>query len=48
MKNRAGERKKKRRGKKKADQRGIFLARINSECKSDEKSRGFYADFGPS
>lgn len=47
MKNRRGERKKKRRGKKKqTDQQGVFLTRIISECNSSDKSSGFYTDFG--
>ena len=46
MKNRVGERKKKRRKKTQTDQQGIFLARIISECNGNDNSRGFYAGFG--
>lgn len=44
MKNR-GEKKENKR--KQADQQGVFLGRIISECKSDDKSTAFYKDCGP-
>lgn len=42
MKNRGGERKRKRKKKRQTDQRGIFLTRVIPECKSNDKSRGFW------
>lgn len=44
MKNRGGKKENKR---KQADQQGMFLGRIISGCRSDDKSTAFYKDCGP-